>query len=325
MEYRQLGKTGVKVSEVGFGAWAIGADWGDVSDDQAMEALHAAVDAGVNFIDTADVYGSGRSEMLIAQLLQERREEMFVATKMGRFSDWDDSYDSMAAAAQASCKRLGVDALDLVQLHCVQFATLQAGISFDNLEKLKSIGLIKHYGASVETVEEALFCINNSGCSSLQVIFNIFRQKLIDDLFPAVRSSGIGIIVRLPLASGLLTGKYSATDTFPENDHRNFNANGECFNVGETFAGIPFAKGVDLAATVATIAGTHEPEALAAFAIRWILDFPEVSTVIPGSKSAAQSKANCRAATLPPLSQEIHSQLREFYHQQIAAEIRGPY
>ncbi len=325
MKLRELGNTGTAVSEIGFGAWAIGADWGEVAEDQAMQALHTAIDHGVNFIDTADVYGNGRSEQLVGRLLRERDETIFVATKMGRLDDWDDSYDSMAAAAQASCERLGVDTLDLVQLHCIPFQTIKAGHVFANLEKLKSAGLIMNYGASVETVEEALFCIHNSGCSILQVIFNIFRQKLIDDLFPAVRESGIGIIARLPLASGLLTGKYPATHQFPDDDHRNFNANGECFNVGETFAGVPFPTGVELAAEIADITNSNEPGQLSSLALRWILDFPEVSTVIPGSKSAAQSVANCQAANLPALDSNIHKRLREFYHDRVASEIRGAY
>lgn len=325
METRNLGTTGAQVSAVGFGAWAIGGGWGAVPEDDAMDALHAAVDHGMTFIDTADVYGEGRSERLIGRLLRERDEPLLVATKMGRLGDWNASYDAMAGAAEASRRRLGVDALDLVQLHCIPFATLQAGRVFEHLERLKSEGLIRHYGASVETVDEALFCIRESGCETLQVIFNIFRQKLIDELFPSVRSSGIGIIARVPLASGLLSGKFPPDHQFAADDHRNFNANGERFNVGETFAGIPFARGIELAREVENTLGGRPDASMAQLALRWILDHPEVSTVIPGAKSRHQTSENAAAAELPPLDDESHRRLRALYQSRIAAEIRGAY
>ena len=228
MKYRSLGKTDREISEIGFGAWAIGADWGvEVSKTEAIDALHASFETGVNFVDTADVYGAGRSEEIVAEAIKGR--DIFVATKMGRFGEWTDSEDSIASAAEASCKRLGVDALDLVQLHCIPTETLKAGRAFEHLEALKKRGLIRNYGVSVETIDEGLFCIRESGAAALQVIFNIFRQRVIHELLPEAERAGVGIIARVPLASGLLSGKYSSGHQFAESDHRNFNADGQCF------------------------------------------------------------------------------------------------
>ena len=324
MPQRTLGKTDASVSEIGFGAWAIGGSWGETVDEEtALDALRASADAGTTFFDTADVYGDGRSERLIGQFLKERaNNDFFVATKMGRGGDFKPTYEVMEQTARASAKRLGVEALDLVQLHCLPMEIMRGEV-WDNFEKLKSAGLIKNYGASVESVEEALFCIGNTGCVSLQVIFNIFRQKLVDELFPAVKAANIGIIARVPLASGLLTGKYSADHQFAPSDHRNFNANGESFNAGETFAGVPFDKGVEFAQKIKQIVGDDEP--LAALSLRWILDFPEVSTVIPGAKNPKQAHGNARSSALAPLSPEVHEQLRSLYEDEIAPLIRGVY
>lgn len=318
-----LGKTGHDVSEIGFGAWAIGGSWGETVDEtSALEALHAAADAGTNFIDTADVYGNGRSEEIIGKFLKARADEFFVATKLGRGGEFDASYETMEKSAVDSAQRLGVETLDLIQLHCLPMDVMQGEV-WDNFEKLKQKGLIRFYGASVESVEETLYCIHNTGCATLQVIFNIFRQKLITDLFLAAREANIGIIARVPLASGLLSGKYSANHQFDKDDHRNFNANGEAFNVGETFAGVPFETGVELADKIRGIVGKSAP--LAALALRWILDFEEVSTVIPGAKNAEQARQNSVAATLPPLSPEVHAALTELYSNEIEPAIRGPY
>jgi len=321
---RILGKTGFAVSEVGFGAWAIGGSWGEeVDETTALDALHAAVDAGVNFIDTADVYGGGRSEQLIGKLLKARSERIFVATKMGRGSGWTDSYEAVEAAAAKAAQRLGVETLDLVQLHCIPFATLQAGRVFEHLEKIKEKGLIRFYGASVETVEEGLFCAQQTECAALQVIFNIFRQKLIDELFPVTAAHNVGIIARVPLASGVLTGKFSADHNFAPGDHRAFNANGEAFNVGETFAGVPFERGVEFAANIREILGDEAP--LSRQALRWILDFPAVSTVIPGAKTPQQARDNVAASSLPALDTDAHARLHQLYENEIAPTIRGAY
>lgn len=320
---RTLGKTGAQVSEVGFGAWAIGGSWGEtVGEEDALAALHAAADAGVNFIDTADVYGGGRSEELIGRFLQQREESFFVATKMGRGGDFAPSYEVMERTAAASAKRLGVEALDLVQLHCLPMDIMRGEV-WQNFEKLQSKGLIRFYGASVESVDEALFCIRETGCATLQVIFNIFRQKLISDLFPAAAEANVGIIARVPLASGLLSGKYGHGHRFAADDHRSFNANGEAFNVGETFAGVPFHTGVELAAKIKDLIPGNVP--LSVQALRWILDYPAVSTVIPGAKNAAQAQQNASAAQLPPLSPEVHAALTQLYETEISPKIRGPY
>jgi len=327
MNSRILGKTGLAVSEVGFGAWAIGDAWGElVDEDVARQALHAAIESGVNLIDTADVYGAGRSESLIGEVLKERTELIYVATKMGRAAEWNDSYDTMAKAAEVAIDRLGVDALDLVQLHCIPTETLKAGLAFENLEKLKTAGLIKHYGVSIETIEEGLFCCANTDAATLQVIFNIFRQRVIEDLFPAVKAAGIGVLARVPLASGILTGKFDPDHQFHSEDHRQFNANGECFNVGETFGGVPFSTAVSFAKVVEQILALEAEEGtLAQKALRWVLDFPEVSSVIPGAKSPQQAQDNVGAADLPALGSEAHARLRKFYDEEIDAAVRGVY
>jgi aryl-alcohol dehydrogenase-like predicted oxidoreductase len=326
---RPLGKTGFPLSEVGFGAWAIGAEWGDsVPEDQARDALRAAIDAGMNFIDTADIYGMGRSEKLIGDVLRERSGggRIHVATKMGKAPGWTDTIESVRDAALGSCRRLGVEALDLVQLHCIDMEFLRAGRVFEHLEKIKAEGLIRHYGASVETIEEARFCMQNSGIVSLQVIFNIFRQRLIDELFPLAKSANIGVIARVPLASGVLTGKFRSGQRFHERDHRRYNANGERFNVGETFAGIPLETAITFASEVGRLLAGESPQAgLAQKALRWILDHDAVTTVIPGAKSPAQALENAGAAALPPLSKEAHDALSRLYREKIHAAVRGRY
>jgi aryl-alcohol dehydrogenase-like predicted oxidoreductase len=327
---RTLGKTGFPVSEIGFGAWAIGAEWGDtVPAEQAKAALHAAIDAGINFIDTADIYGMGRSEKLIGEVLRERAgrdERVYVATKMGKAPGWTNTLESVRSAALGSCQRLGVKLLDLVQLHCVDFDILKAGRVFEHLEKIKHEGIIRHYAASVETIDEGLFCLNNAGVASLQVIFNIFRQRLIEELFPAARSAGVGIIARVPLASGVLTGKFKPGHSFHQRDHRSYNANGERFNVGETFAGVPLETGIQLAEDVRALLAAEAPGAsLAQKAMRWILDFDAVSTVIPGAKSPAQARDNAGAALLPPFSRAAHEAVADLYTAKIHHAVRGRY
>lgn len=328
MQKRILGKSGYEVSEVGFGAWQIGADWGEeVSREAANDALHAAVDAGVNFIDTADVYGGGRSERLVGEFVREREEQLFVATKMGRATEsWDAGYDEVARAAEASCERLGVDCLDLVQLHCIPEETLNAGHAFESLEKIKQQGLIRHYGVSVETIDEGLFCIGNSDAVSLQVIFNIFRQRVIDALLPVASENQVGIIARVPLASGLLSGRFSKGHEFGDNDHRSFNCDGQLFNVGETFAGVPFGGGVELAGRVDHLLGEEcSGSTLAQKSLRWVIDHDAVTTVIPGAKNALQAAENAGVSGIVSLSGKAHADLRELYHSQIDSQVRGRY
>ncbi len=329
---RPLGKTGFLVSEIGFGAWAIGADWGDaVPPDRARRALGAALDAGMNFIDTADIYGAGRSESLIGEVLAQRQrshpdERIVVATKMGRGPGWNDSPAAIREAALRSCERLGVESLDLVQLHCIDFSLIQNGRVLDSLEQAKSEGIIRHYGLSVETIDEALWAIRHTSVASLQVIFNLFRQRLVEELFPAVREAGVGIVARVPLASGILSGKFKAGQQFAALDHRHFNADGQAFNVGETFAGVPLGQGIGFAQEIASLLAGESPGAtLAQKCMRWILDFPEVSTVIPGSKSPAQSQDNAGTSALPALSAEAHAALDRLYRDRIDAAVRGRY
>ena len=328
MQKRILGKSGYEVSAVGFGAWQIGADWGEeVSREAANEALHAAVDAGVNFIDTADAYGGGRSERILGEFIRERQEQLYVATKMGRATEnWNAGYEEIARAAEASCERLGVDCLDLVQLHCIPEETLRAGHAFENLEKIKQRGLIRHYGVSIETIDEGLFCISNSEAVSLQVIFNIFRQRVIADLLPIASEKQVGIIARVPLASGLLSGRFSKGHEFAANDHRSFNCDGQLFNVGETFAGVSFGEGVELAGRVDNLLGEECSGAtLAQKSLRWILDHDAVSTVIPGAKDARQAAENADVSGIVPLSEKAHADLRGLYHSQIDSRVRGRY
>lgn len=327
MNSRPLGNTGRNVSEIGLGTWQLGAGWGDVTDAVATETLRAAYDAGVTFFDTADVYGNGRSESLIGAFLHNTpgaRERVFVATKLGRL-DWPNGFTraKVRQFTEDSLRRLGVDALDLTQLHCIPTDVLKRGEMLGWLEELKQEGKIRAYGASVESMDEALFCVGHGGVSSLQIIFNIFRQKPITTLFDAARAKQVGLIIRLPLASGLLSGKMTSQTQFAANDHRLFNRDGQQFNVGETFAGLPYEKGVELADALKT----HVPAGvgMAAWALRWCLDFPAVTTVIPGARNPQQALANVSAASLPPLGAEAHAKLAAFYANEISAHIRGPY
>lgn len=329
MNSRIFGKTGRLVGEIGLGTWQLGAGWGDVTDEAALDTLRAAYDSGTTFFDTADVYGDGRSEALIGQFLKaaKLRDRVFVATKLGRFSDpgWRANFTRAAVRqhTEASLKRLGVDALDLTQLHCVPPEVLMRGELFGWLAELQREGKIRAYGASVEAMDEALWCCAQPGCTALQIIFNIFRQKPIHTLFDAARRNGVALIVRLPLASGLLGGKMTARTKFPANDHRNFNRDGQSFNVGETFAGLPFEKGVALVDGLKPLvpAGMTMPE----MALRWCLDFEAVSVLIPGARNAAQAQGNARASVLAPLGAGRHVKLSAYYEREVATHIRGPY
>jgi aryl-alcohol dehydrogenase-like predicted oxidoreductase len=327
MKYRTAPRLGVPVSEVGLGTWQLGADWGAVAEPDAAAILRTAIDAGVTFLDTADVYGDGRSERLIGNFLQslpDRGQHLFVATKLGRRGYPDDySFDNFKRWTEASIQRLQRPALDLTQLHCIPPRHLEAGHVFDWLRKLKSDGLIRHFGASVESMDEARACLQQDGLDALQIIFNLFRQKPIDELFDLAQQRGVALIVRLPLASGLLAGKFTKQTTFPPDDHRAYNRNGEKFNVGETFAGLPFDLGVELADSLKPLVSGGMN--LAEFANRWILDFDAVTTIIPGASRAAQVRSNARPSDLPPLTLELHKFLRDWYNRDVKQHIRGPY
>ena len=325
---RPLPPTPFRASEIGLGCWQLGgADWGAVDDDDALAILRAAADAGINFFDTADVYGAGRSETLVGRFLREsRRKDLFVATKLGRTAAlYPAAYSEagLRAATEDSLRRLGVDALDLTQLHCVPTEILRRGEVFEWLRRLRAEGKIKAFGASVESVEEGLLCLGQEGLASLQVIFNVFRQKPAEKLLPEARAKGVAIIVRLPLASGVLSGRFTAATTFPAADHRNYNRDGAAFNVGETFAGLPFEKAVALAEALKPLAPAGWT--LAQLAQRWILDHSAVTTVITGASRLDQVAANASVAALPRLSPELHARLAEFYQTEVRPHIRGPY
>ncbi|PKP10512.1 MAG: aldo/keto reductase [Bacteroidetes bacterium HGW-Bacteroidetes-4] len=328
MKYRKLGKQGFDVSEVGLGCWQLGGDWGeDISKEKGFEILQAAVDSGVRFFDTADVYGGGKSETILGAYIKNSKTPLKIATKFGRSAAaYPDKYSKeiMRTSVLGSLERLGLDSIDLLQLHCIPTRELQKGHVFDWLRDLQSEGLIKHYGASVESVDEGLLCLEQEELLSLQVIFNVFRQKLVNELLPRAQEKGVGIIVRLPLASGLLTGKFNPETRFAQNDHRYFNQNGEAFNVGETFAGLPFHKGLEL---VDALKLNYLPESmsLSDFALRWILDHPAVSTIIPGASSTIQIKTNAAISELNSLDSVLHVQLKSFYTQKVHQHIRGAY
>jgi aryl-alcohol dehydrogenase-like predicted oxidoreductase len=327
MNYRLFDHTGVKVSEIGLGTWQLGgADWGEVDENRALETLRAASESGINFFDTADVYGLGRSEEIIGRFLKEAPNQIFVATKLGRFPEpgWpmNFSLDSLRAHTEASLRRLGVEVVDLTQLHCIPSDVLRKGEIFESLRILQREGKIRSFGVSVESDEEAFVCLEQEGLASLQIIFNIFRRKPLE-LFDLAREKGVGLIVRLPLASGLLSGKFTKATTFADTDHRSYNRDGQAFNVGETFAGLPFEKGVELSQALAEMA--PEGMTMAQMALRWILDFDAVSVIIPGASNPQQARANAMASQLPPLGRELHGRLKEFYESQVAAHIRGAY
>lgn len=328
MRKRLFDDTGMSVSEIGLGAWQLGGtEWGDISEEDSLLTLRAAVENGITFFDTADVYGLGRSEELIGKFLKDCPEKIFVATKLGRFPKpgWPQNFSLQAfrAHAEGSLRRLGVDALDLIQLHCLPIEVLRQGEVFEWLRQLRQEGKIRHFGVSVESMEEAQISIEQSDLTSLQIIFNIFRQKPIAALFDQAQAKKVALIVRLPLASGLLSGRYTKDTKFPKGDHRTFNRNGESFNVGETFAGLPFETGVELTEALKP----HVPQGMtmAQMALRWILDYEPVSVVIAGARNAPQAVGNAKASELPPLGAELHEKLKAFYEKEVAMNIRGPY
>jgi aryl-alcohol dehydrogenase-like predicted oxidoreductase len=321
MNQRPFGNIGQAVSEIGFGAWAIGGSWGEVSESDAKAALHAALDSGTTFIDTADVYGDGRSERIIAAVLKERGgPRPFVATKAGRRLDPHVTQGYTAANLNAfvdrSLKNLDTECLDLVQLHCPPTAVYYRPEVFDAMDAMVAAGKIRDYGVSVEKVEEGLKAIEYPGVKSVQIIFNVFRQRPADLFLRQARERGIAVIVRVPLASGLLTGKMTAETAFAVNDHRHFNREGQAFDKGETFAGVPFD--VALAAVDEIRPLVPPGVTMAQFALRWILMNDGVTTVIPGAKNAEQAKANNMASDLPPLTDAAMAALRKLYLDKIA-------
>lgn len=332
MKYRTFGRTGVKISQVGLGTWQLGGfDWGNISDDDALAIMRRSVDLGVNFFDTADVYGMGRSEQLIGKFLKQTKEPIYVATKLGRRGDkpngWPQNFTLKAVRehTKASLKHLGVESIFLQQWHCIPTEQFRAGEVFDHLRTVKKEGLIQHWGCSVESVEEGFICMEHDDCASLQVIYNIFRQKLTTELLPVAKKKKVGILARVPLASGLLSGKFGKGYKFAEKDHRNYNADGQKFNVGETFAGVPFEKGVEFARKIEAILKPTENASMAQKSLRWILDHPAVSSVIPGATKLSQAESNAQASSLRKLSDTAHKALKALYAKEIAATVRGKY
>jgi aryl-alcohol dehydrogenase-like predicted oxidoreductase len=325
MKQRELGTSGLSISEIGLGCWQLGGDFGPIEADRAFNIVSAALEEGINFFDTADVYGAGASESYLGEALAASTPKPIIATKYGRGDAYPDNYSltGMRDAVRRSQDRLQRDALDLLQLHCIPTETMARGEVFDWLRTLQQEGHIRHFGASVETVEEGLLCMEQEDLASLQVIFNIFRQKLLDELLPKAIEHNVGIIARLPLASGMLSGKFTEQTTFAESDHRNFNRDGQAFNVGETFAGIPFETGVALVKELETL--VPEGYTMAQMAMRWILDHPAISTIIPGASSPEQVKQNAEVSALAPLSADLHQSLRSFYKDKVEQHIRGVY
>ena len=321
MKTRRLGKTGYEVSEIGLGCWQLGEAFGPVNDETAELILQTADRLGVSFWDTADVYGGGQSERRIAA---HGTSGVKVATKVGRGSGvYPDGYslESVRRSLQGSAERLGVTTIDLAQLHCVPTAVLEEGSIFGWMDQLQAEGLVRHWGASVETIAEGKICLRQPGCATLQIIFNLFRQDAAKDLLPQAAEQDVGIIVRLPLASGLLSGKFDKGTRFDSSDHRNYNQDGQAFSVGETFSGIPFERGVELVAELKGLAPQAMP--MSQFALRWILDHKEVSTVIAGVSKPSQLEDNVAATEQRSLFPALMGRLDEWYREQVKPEIRG--
>ncbi|MBZ3905775.1 aldo/keto reductase [Streptomyces griseiscabiei] len=325
MEERAFGRLGQHASVVGLGTWQLGADWGDVDDTEALAVLEAAAESGVTFFDTADVYGDGRSEQTIATFLRSRPDlHVFIATKMGRrMEQIPENYvlDNFRAWNDRSRRNLGVDRLDLVQLHCPPTPVYSSDEVFDALDTLVEEERVAGYGVSVETCAEALTAIARPNVASVQIILNPFRMKPLLDVLPAAEKAGVAIIARVPLASGLLSGKYTKDTVFAENDHRTYNRHGESFDQGETFSGVDYGTGVEAAVEFAALA--PEGYTAAQLALRWIVQLPGVTTVIPGARTPEQARANAAAAALPELSGETLTAIRELYDRRIKEQVEG--
>jgi aryl-alcohol dehydrogenase-like predicted oxidoreductase len=323
MEYRELGRTGWKVSAISFGAWAIGNEWGTVDDKESLAALHKALDVGINFFDTADVYGDGRSEKLLARLRKERSELFHIATKAGRrlkpHEGGGYNRENLTAFIDRSLQNLGVETLDLLQLHCPPTSVYYMPEVFGILGDLVTAGKLRYYGVSVEKVEEALKAIDYPGVQSVQIIFNMFRQRPSELFFKEAERRRVGILTRLPLSSGMLTGKLTATSSFSKDDHRAFNRQGAAFDRGETFSGVDYESG--LKAVEELKAFVPAGATLAQLALRWILMFPAVTCAIPGAKRPSQVEDNAAAASLPALSKEDMGQIKEIYDAKIKHQV----
>ncbi|HUA67564.1 MAG TPA: aldo/keto reductase [Candidatus Saccharimonadales bacterium] len=319
MKYRELGRTGWKVSEISFGAWAIGGTWGTVDDKESLAALHAALDGGVNFFDTADVYGDGRSERLLAKLKKERKESFYITTKAGRRlpKQTAEGYnrENLTMWIERSLRNLDTDTIDLLQLHCPHPEVYYRPEVFGILDDLVKAGKLRYYGVSVEKVEEALKAIEFPNVQSVQIIFNIFRQRPADLFFVEAQKRKVGILARVPLASGMLSGRLTRDSKFEKDDHRNFNRHGEAFDRGETFSGVDFETGLRVVEELKSLVPSNAT--LAQLALRWILMYPAVTCAIPGAKRPAQAQENIGAAALPPLSSDAMGKIRALYDQQI--------
>lgn len=323
MKYRTLGKTGFKISEISYGSWSLGADWGDVTREQSLATLNSAIDNGVNFIDTADVYGDGKSEQIIGEFLKTRSERIYVATKAGRRLNPHiaEGYTkkNLNIFVERSLKNLGVKTLDLLQLHCPPTPVYYTRSVFDALEEMVQKKKIRHYGVSVEKVEEGLKALEYPGLATVQIIFNMFRQRPAELFFKQAMKKKIGIIVRVPLASGLLSGKMTGKTVFAKNDHRNYNRTGAFFDVGETFAGVDLKTGLAAVEKIKKI--KPQQYSMPQFALKWILMNKAVSTVIPGGKRPEQIGDNTKASALPPLSKKSMKEIEEIYSVAIQPEV----
>ena len=325
MKNRVLGKSGISVSEVGLGCWQLGGDFGPIDRERASDVQRAAFDSGITFWDTADVYGNGESERRIAEFVRANGITPIIATKVGRDGAlYPDGYTKQKVRRniEKSATRLGVEALDLVQLHCVPPEVLGAGDMIEWMEDFRRDGLIRAIGASVETLDEARFAAAVPAITSLQIIFNIFRQDAIDELFPLAKANDVGIIVRLPLASGVLSGRMTRDRQFAETDHRHYNRHGEAFSQGETFSGIPFETSIDLVEQMKPWVPSGMN--MAQMSMRWVLDHPAVSTVIAGASRPEQARENAAASDLAPLPDALHRELGEFYRQHVKSAITVP-
>lgn len=335
MNYRPLGRTGWKISDISFGAWAIGGFWGNVSDDESLAALNKAIDCGVNFIDTADVYGNGRSERLIAQLKKSRKDEIIVATKAGRKlpKQTVEGYSraNLTVWIEESLRNLSTDAIDLLQLHCPQAALYDHAEVFGMLDDFVKAGKLRFYGVSVETIEEALRAIEYPNVQSVQIIFNCFRQRPAEVFFPRAKQKQVGILARVPLASGMLTGKLKLDSKFAADDHRTFNRHGEMFDMGETFSGVDYETGLKAVEEMRTLLTDSHPSksakggapTLTQFGLRWILMFDAVTCAIPGGKRTDQVAENCAASDLPPLTKEAMAGVKRIYDEKIRALVHS--
>ena len=327
MEARELHALGRSVSAIGIGTWQLGADWGEVTASEAEETLQAAVDSGVTFIDTTDVYGDGRSERLVGAFVQSRPAAgLTVATKMGRRLEQtyeNYSREHFRAWNDRSRQNLGVETIDLVQLHCPPSEVIEAQRTWDWLDEMVAEGRVRAYGVSVETCAQALEAMRRPACASVQIILNILRRKPLEEVLPTAQATGTAIIARVPLASGLLSGRYREDTVFAASDHRSYNRDGSAFDVGETFSGVPYEVGVAAAREFTALVRELGPEGASAaqVALRWVIDQPGVTTVIPGARNAAQARANAEAGSLPPLSADLEAALAELYERLIREHV----